>query len=58
MKRVLQSLDPGARKKDLNGKILLSVHKNKRNVIDIKPYFAELIQTIQTRTATPKLEII
>ena len=40
MKRVLQSLDPGARKKDLNGKILLSVHKNKRNVIDIKPYFA------------------
>ena len=48
MKRVLQSLDPGARKKDLNGKILLSVHKNKRNVIDIKPYFAELIQTIQT----------
>lgn len=48
MKRVLQVLEPDAGKKGLNGKILLSVHKNKRNVIDIKPYFAELIQTIQT----------
>ena len=49
-KRVLQLLESNIEKKVLTGKILMSVHKNERNVIDSRPYFEELMQTIQMET--------